>query len=78
MPNIVSHVSSAVVNFDSLPDSANVRARVVAAVCGVSEVTVYRWARQRADFPKAQRIGTQTTVWRVGAVRAFISGNAGA
>lgn len=54
-------------DFDSLPDSAEVRVSVVAALNGVSEVTVWRRSRT-GQLPKPTRTGGSTT-WNVGALR---------
>lgn len=54
-------------NFDSLPASANVRQPVVAALFGVSAVTVWRWSKS-GRLPKPFRIGG-VTVWNVGDLR---------
>lgn len=58
-------------NFDSLPASANVRLPVVAALFGVSEVTVWRWSKA-GRLPKPVRIGG-VTAWNVGALRGALS-----
>lgn len=55
-------------NFDKYPDSARVRVQVVAALKGVSVVTVWRWSKE-GRLPKPQRTGGATT-WGVGDLRA--------
>lgn len=40
----------------------SVRARQVAALLGISLATVWVWAK-RPDFPRARKIGPQTTIW---------------
>jgi predicted DNA-binding transcriptional regulator AlpA len=54
-------------SFDSLPDSAHVRVPVVAALHGVSVVTVWRWARS-GKLPKPIKRGG-VTAWQVGQLR---------
>jgi predicted DNA-binding transcriptional regulator AlpA len=55
-------------NFDSLPDSANARAPVVAALFGISEPSVWRWSKS-GRLPKPKKIGVRVTVWNVGELR---------
>ncbi|MDE1947401.1 MAG: transcriptional regulator [Burkholderiales bacterium] len=55
-------------SFDTLPDSAKVPVQVVAAVEGVSVVTI--WRRAAAGLlPQPEKIGG-TTRWTVGDLRA--------
>lgn len=58
---------SALRAFDALPDTANVRLPVVAALHGISTVTVWRWSK-KGHLPAPVRIGG-TTAWNVGALR---------
>jgi predicted DNA-binding transcriptional regulator AlpA len=58
-------------DFDRLPDSAEVRLPVVAALLGISTVTVWRWSAS-GRLPKPTRRGGVTT-WRVGALRRLPS-----
>lgn len=61
-------------NFDSLPDSANVRLPVVAALFACSGVTV--WRRVRAGtLPKPRKLGTRVTAWNVGELRQALAGS---
>jgi predicted DNA-binding transcriptional regulator AlpA len=53
--------------FDHLPDSAQVRLPVVAALNGVSAVTVWRWSKT-GSLPRPIRRGGVTT-WNVGELR---------
>ena len=57
--------------FDALPDAANVRLPVVAALFSVSAATVWRWCKA-GHIPKPIRIGG-VALWNVGALRAFLS-----
>jgi len=43
----------------------------VAARMGVSVNTVWRWARERPDFPRPVRIGPSTTRWHIDELEAF-------
>lgn len=60
-------INSALSSFDSLPDSAHVRAPTVAALFGVSVVTVWRWSKT-GKLPAPIKRGA-TTSWNVGALR---------
>lgn len=53
--------------FDDLPDAANVRVPVVAALHGVSVVTVWRWSKD-GRLPAPVRRGG-VTAWNVGDLR---------
>lgn len=54
--------------FDSLPDSAHVQARIVAAVVGVSESTVWRMVK-RGKLPAPKKVSDRATRWNVGELR---------
>ena len=58
-------------DFDFLPDSANVRLPVVAALHGVSTVTVWRWSNS-GKLPAPTRTGG-VTAWNVGALRRVMA-----
>ena len=60
-------VPLALKNFDSLPDSAEVRLPVVKAQYGCSDATVWRRVKQ-GKIPKPIRRGGITS-WRVGDIR---------
>lgn len=64
----VEAVPAMLANFDKLPDTAFVRLNVVAGLCSVSPLTVWRWARS-GRLPAPVKLGPNTTVWRVGALR---------
>ena len=53
--------------FDSLPDAANVRLPVVAALNGIAPITVWRWSKA-GTLPAPLKLGG-ATVWNVGALR---------
>lgn len=65
-------VPEALTNFDSLPDSANVRVAVVAALAGYSKATVWRKAKA-GKLPAPRRVSDRVTVWNVGELRAFLN-----
>lgn len=59
-------------NFDSLPNSACVDDKTVAALCGCNPSTV--WERsKRGALPKPRKIGGSTR-WNVGELRAVLMG----
>jgi predicted DNA-binding transcriptional regulator AlpA len=58
-------------NFDQLPDSAHVRLPVVAALFGISHVTVWRWSK-RGLLPRPSRINS-ITFWQAGQLRACLA-----
>jgi len=67
-------VPDALKNFDSLPDSANVRQPVVKALFACSDATV--WRRVNAGLiPKPKKLGS-ITAWNVGELRAVLNGEA--
>lgn len=45
--------------------------RQVADRLAVSVPTVWRWARERDDFPKPERIGPAATRWRLADLEAW-------
>lgn len=58
-------------NFDDLPDSANVRLPVVAALFACSSVTV--WRRVKAGtLPAPRKLGERVTAWNVGELRKVL------
>lgn len=59
---------AALQQFDSLPDSAHVQARIVAAVVGVSESTVWRMVK-RGQLPAPKKVSDRATRWNVGELR---------
>lgn len=58
---------AALTAFDELPDAAHVRVPTVARLCGISTVTVWRWARDGRIPAPVKRGGV--TAWRVGDLR---------
>jgi predicted DNA-binding transcriptional regulator AlpA len=68
-------IPSALANFDSLPDSAHVRAPVVAALRGCSINTVWRQAKA-GDIPKPVKLSPGVSAWNVGSLRRHLAGQA--
>lgn len=56
---------------DKLPATAHVRLPVVAALFGVSPVTVWRWTK-RGILPTPLRLG-RSTMWPVGELRKVMA-----
>lgn len=67
----LSAIPGALKDFDSLPDSANVRLPIVAALCGCSDSTVWRMVR-RGDLPRPRKLTERVTAWNVGQLRAHL------
>lgn len=49
-----------------------VRPKDAAQLLGVSLNTVWRWARERADFPNPVKLGPASTAWRLVDLEEFI------
>lgn len=70
---VVRDIPDALRNFDSLPDSANVRLPVVAALFACADVTV--WRRVKAGtLPAPRKLGARVTAWSVGELRSVLAG----
>ena len=65
---ISSALPDALKNFDSLPDSANVRQPVVQALIGCSSATVWRMVK-RGALPAPRKLSSRITTWNVGDLR---------
>ncbi|SMF96989.1 hypothetical protein SAMN02949497_4404 [Methylomagnum ishizawai] len=63
-------IPAALRDFDSLPNSANVRQPVVEALFGISATTVWRRSKNGL-LPTPIRLGG-TTVWNVGQLRSIL------
>ena len=66
--NSNSSLPSSLQNFDSLPDSANVRQPVVQALFGCSPATVWRMVK-RGTLPAPRKLSERVTAWNVGELR---------
>lgn len=68
----VRDIPDALRNFDSLPDSANVRLPVVAALFACAGVTV--WRRVKAGtLPAPRKLGARVTAWNVADLRRALA-----
>lgn len=67
-----SAIPDALKNFDSLPDSANVRLPVVAALRGCSTATVWRDVK-RGLLPAPRKLSERVTAWNVGQLRRCLA-----
>ncbi len=65
---IKSNLPEALRNFDSLPDSAIVRDKIVAGLLGCSVPTIWRMAKD-GRLPAPVKPSLRVTGWRVGALR---------
>ncbi len=66
-------IPAALENFDFLPDSANVRLPVVAALFACSPATVWRRVK-RGTLPAARKLSDGVTAWPVGDLRKALRG----
>lgn len=69
MANQASTIPFALQNFDSLPDSAEVRLPIVRAIYAVSDATVWRMVKD-GRIPAPRRHSPRCTSWNVGELRA--------
>lgn len=67
-----SAIPDALKNFDSLPDSANVRQPVVQALIGCSSATVWRMVK-RGTLPAPRKLSLNVTCWNVGDLRKALA-----
>lgn len=64
--------SPALERFDSLPDSAMVDVKTVAAILSRSETSIWRDARND-KMPRPLKVGPASTRWNVGAIRRHLA-----
>lgn len=50
------------------------RPKAAAAMLAISPNTLWRWARERKDFPSPVKLGPGSTAWRLADLEAFIAG----
>jgi predicted DNA-binding transcriptional regulator AlpA len=67
-----SAIPDALKNFDSLPDSANVRQPVVEGLYDVSAATIWRMVK-RGTLPAPRKLSSRVTVWNVGELREALA-----
>lgn len=67
-----SAIPDALKNFNSLPDSANVRQTVVQGLFACSSATVWRMVA-RGTLPKPKKMSTRVTAWNVGDLRKVLA-----
>lgn len=65
-------IPAALANFDSLPDSALVDVKVIAAILSRSPTSIWRDARE-GKLPAPVKAGPACTRWRVGAIRQHLA-----
>ncbi|MDP2851850.1 MAG: transcriptional regulator [Gallionella sp.] len=65
-------IPDALKNFDTLPDAANVRDKVVAGLFGCSVPTVWRMAKD-GRLPAPRKLSLRVTAWNCGELRAALS-----
>ena len=59
-------------NFDSLPDSANVRQPVVEGLFSCSPATIWRMVK-RGTLPAPKKLSERVTAWNVGDLRKVLA-----
>lgn len=69
---LTQNIPSALVNFDSMPDSAFIRLPVIMALYGVSKATIWRGVKNQT-IPKPVKLTQRTTAWNVGQVRTALA-----
>ena len=68
-----SAIPDALKNFDSLPDSANVRQPVVQGLVSCSHATVWRMVK-KGLLPAPKKLSERVTAWNVGELRQALAG----
>lgn len=71
-----SAIPDALRNFNSLPDSANVRQPVVQGLFACSSATVWRMVK-RGTLPAPKKLSERVTAWQVGELRKVLAGEGG-
>lgn len=67
-----SALPDALATFDTQPDAAHVRDKVVAGLLGCSVPTVWRMAKD-GRLPKPVKLSLRITGWNVGQIRAALT-----
>jgi predicted DNA-binding transcriptional regulator AlpA len=68
----INQIPDALKNFDSLPDSANVRQPVVESLYACSSASIWRGVHA-GRIPKPRKLSPRTTCWNVGELRAALA-----
>ncbi len=68
-------ITATAVNFDALPDSAQINCTTLRIITGKSRATIYRWV-EKGYLPKPRKPAgpTSQNSWTVGEIRHAISG----
>lgn len=69
---MTSSTSSALADFDTLPDAAHVRLPVVQALFACSDETVRRRVKA-GHIPAPKKLGPRLTAWNVGELRRSLA-----
>jgi predicted DNA-binding transcriptional regulator AlpA len=72
---LTQNIPPALVNFDSMPDSAYIRLPVMIGLFGVSAASIWRGVKN-GTIPKPSKLTERTTAWNVGLVRADLAAKA--
>ena len=72
---LTHNIPPALVNFDSMPDSAYIRLPVLKALYAVSSATIWRGVKL-GTIPKPSKLSERCTAWNVGLVRAALAAKA--
>ena len=72
--NINQPQKSIYADFDSLPNSANVRLPVLKILYGVSAATLWRCVKS-GRIPKPRKLTPRTIAWNVGDLRQALKGD---
>lgn len=67
-----SAIPEALKNFDSLPNSANVRQPVVKGLLDCSDATIWRMVK-RGTLPAPRKLSERVTAWNVGDLRKALA-----
>ncbi|MBL8308021.1 MAG: AlpA family phage regulatory protein [Rubrivivax sp.] len=59
----------------STPDRQSIRPKEAAHLLGIGLATLYRWQAERADMPRARKLGPRTTVYDRGELIAWRDGS---
>ena len=73
---LIQNIPPALVNFDSMPDSAFIRLPVIKALYGVSSATIWRGVKA-GSIPKPSKLSERCTAWNVGEIKADLAAKAG-